>query len=307
MTPRPAWHAVDGTSREVSSIADTQALPALVVLVATAGVLTLWLRRSGRTKQEFSTLFASLASICLILAVTLCRVGWPHRFSIDKLTEWSRTGFDRLRSDPFGSSQFILNIALFVPAGAAWAWMTRRPIVSAAALVVGSLLVESVQAVTGLGAPDLADVMANSIGAFIGVGAATLVSHARARRPGATLSPRRRATIAAVVVGVCAVALTLVLVGADRRQRSIELELQTAFEGTTRADIDRWNADGTMLDEVFDAVSVFADGTEYSPEEVMVRYPASFYGLHRCVFVVWTETSVRFERESGDVCIDFMG
>ena len=38
-----------------------------------------------------------------------------------------------------------------------------------------------------------------------------------------------------------------------------------------------------MLQEVFDAVSVFADGTQYSPDKVKVRYPAPFFGLHRCV------------------------
>ena len=306
MPPRTASFAADGASRDLGSIADTQALPALIVLLVAVGVLTWWLRRSGRTQQTFAALFAALASICLIVAVTLVRDGWPRQLSFDRLTDWSTAGFERLRSDPFGSSQFILNIALFVPAGAAWAWMTRRPGVVAAALVGGSVLIETVQAVTGLGAPDVADLVANSVGAFVGVGAAVLVARVQRRRPDSTPAPRRRALVAAALVGVGAVAIALMFIGADRRQRSIEHELQAVFSGTTKADIDRWNASGTMLEEVFDAVSVFADGTEYATDEVKVRYPASFFGLHRCVFVVWTPTSVRFERESGDACTDFI-
>lgn len=300
-------YAVESASRDVSSIADTNALPALVVLLLAAAVLAWWLRRSGRTDQACGALFASLASICLIVAVTLLRSGWPHQFSVDRLTDWSAPGFERLRSDPFGSSQFILNVALFVPAGVAWTWMTRRPPTVAAALLGVSLLIESVQAITGLGAPDVADLLANSIGGLVGVGTATLLVRATRHRAEAKLSPRKRAMVATAVLGLGAVALTLVLVGADRRQQSLRHELQTAFAGTTKADIDRWNADGTMLQEVFDAVSVFADGTQYSPDEAKVRYPAPFLGLHRCVFAIWTPTSVRFELGSGDACTDFIG
>jgi glycopeptide antibiotics resistance protein len=298
--------AVDGASRDVRSIADTHALPALVVLLVSGAVLAWWLRRSGRTNQGFAALFAPLASICLIVAVTLLRSGWPQRFSLGGLTDWSTAGFEQLRSDPFGSSQFVLNVVLFVPAGIAWTWMTRRPGVVATALVGGSILIESTQAITGLGAPDVADLLANSVGALAGVGTATLVARATRHRTEA-LSPRKRATVAAIVLGLGAVALTGLLVGADRHQRSLRDELQTSFAGTTKADIDRWNADGTMLDEVFDAVSAFADGTQYSPDEVRVRYPASFFGLHRCVLAIWTPTSVRFELRSGDACTDFIG
>jgi hypothetical protein len=279
----------------------------LLVLLVAAGVLTWWLRRSGRTRHGFAALFCSLASVCLIVAVTLLRDGWPRHFSLGGLAHWSSAGYDRLSSDPFGSSQFVLNIALFVPAGAAWTWMTRRPGAVAAGLVGGSLLVESVQALTGLGAPDVADLVANSIGALVGVGAAALVSRARGHRARLMLSPRRRAIAVVAVLAFGAAAVTLLFVGADRRQRSVERELRAAFAGTTKTDIDRWNVNNTMLDQVFNAVSVFADGTQYSPGEVKVRYPASFFGMHRCVFVVWTPTSVRFEHRSGDACTEFIG
>jgi glycopeptide antibiotics resistance protein len=308
VAPLTGFFAVDGVSRDVGSIADTHALPALVVLLVAAAVLAWWLRRSGRTDLAFGALFASLGSICLIVAVTLLRDGWPQQFSANGLTDWSSAGFDRLRSDPFGSSQFILNLVLFIPAGVAWTWMTKRPAVVAPALIGGSILIEAVQAITGLGAPDVADLVANSIGALVGVGSATLVALAtRQQRTERRLSPRKRAIVAAAVVGVGSVTVILVLVGADRHQRTLRHELQTAFAGTTKADIDRWNADSTMLTEVFDAVSVFADGTQYAPDEVEVRYPASFFGLHRCVFVIWTPATVRFELGSGDACTDFIG
>lgn len=108
--------------------------------------------------------------------------------------------------------------------------------------------------------------------------------------------------MAVAVLGLGAGGLALVLVGADRLQHSLRRELQMAFAGTTKADVDRWTADGTMLQEVFAAVSVFADGTKFSPDEVevKVRYPAPFFGLHRCVFVSWTPTVVEFKLGSGD-------
>lgn len=190
VAPLTALYAVDGASRDVSSIADTHALPALAVLLVAAAVLAWWFRRSGRTDQAFGALFASLASICFIVAVTLLRSGWPQQFSVGRVTDWSTAGFERLRSDPFGSSQFILNFVLFVPAGVAWTSMTRRPAMVAAALVGVSILIESVQAITGLGAPDFADLLANSIGAIVGVGTATLL--ARATRHPASGTPRGR-------------------------------------------------------------------------------------------------------------------
>ena len=306
MAPLTRLNAVDGASRDVSSIADTHALPALLVLLVAAAVLTWWLRRSGRTDQAFGALVASLASVSLIVAVTLLRSGWPQQISLGRVTDWSTTGLERLRSNPFGSSQFILNVVLFVPAGVVWTWMTRRPAVVAAALVGVSVLIESVQAITGLGAPDVADLLANSIGALVGVCAAALLARVRPRAEG-TLPPRRRAMVTVAVLGLGAVGLALVLVGADRHQQSLRRELQTAFTETTKTDVDRWNADGTMLQNVFAAVSVFADGTQYSPDEVKVRYPAPFFGLYRCVFVIWTPTAVEFKLGSGDACTDFLG
>jgi hypothetical protein len=306
VAPLTGFHAVDGASGDVSSIADTHALPAFAVLVLAAAVLTWCLRRSGRTDQASGALFASLASVSLVVAVTLLRSGPPQQISPGRVADWSTTGLEQLRSNPFGSSQFILNVVLFVPAGIAWTWMTRRPAVVAAALAGVSVLIESVQAITGLGAPDVADLLANSVGALVGVCAAALIARVRLRAEG-TLSPRKQAMAAVAVVVLPAVGLALVLVGADRHQHSLRRELQTAFAGTTKADIDRWNADGTMLQEVFDAVSVFADGTQYSPDDVTVRFPAPFFGLHRCVFVIWTRTAVEFELGSGDACTDFLG
>ena len=48
-------------------------------------------------------------------------------------------------------------------------------------------------------------------------------------------------------------------------------------------------------------------GPSTPPDEVKVRYPAPFFGLHRCVFVIWTPTAVEFELGSGDACTDFLG
>jgi hypothetical protein len=92
-------------------------LAALVALLVAAVALVWWLRRTGRTDEAFGTLFASLASICLIVAVTLLRSGWPHQFSVDRPTDWSTAGVEQLRSDTFGTSQFMLNVAVDRPGG----------------------------------------------------------------------------------------------------------------------------------------------------------------------------------------------
>lgn len=67
------------------------------------------------------------------------------------------------------SIEFWLNVALFVPAGVAWTLLTRRPWPTLAGLAVVSMAIETVQAATVVGAADITDVAANTIGAAFGV------------------------------------------------------------------------------------------------------------------------------------------
>jgi hypothetical protein len=67
-----------------------------------------------------------------------------------------------------GDANFILNIALFVPAGFLCTRVSNRPFLSMGLLAALSLGVEHIQMWTGLGAADPADLVANTLGALIG-------------------------------------------------------------------------------------------------------------------------------------------
>jgi hypothetical protein len=59
-------------------------------------------------------------------------------------------------------------------------------------------------------------------------------------------------------------------------------------------------------DSVWHAVIDRSDGTRRSQEALEVRYPATFFSLDRCVYVVWTDSGVDFRQESGQACTDFI-
>jgi hypothetical protein len=288
----------DAISNDVSSLAATGAVAALVVLLGASALAARRLRSPGRSGLAW---FAALGSVALVIAVTLLRDGWPTGFDPGRLGEWSRNGWDRLSSDPLGS-QIALNVALFVPAGAAWTWLLDRPWRVLAALVAGSFAVELTQAVLGVGAADVADVAANAVGAAIGVGIAVLIRHASRRPAGA-----RRVVGWPVVIAAGAVVLAVgagLMLGAANRQRSVEDELRQRFTSTTKAEVDAWlgDATGRGADELFSAISVRADGTRTTPDVTELRYPAKFLGLDRCVFVTWTADTVTFRKASGGAC-----
>jgi hypothetical protein len=237
---------------------------------------------------------------------------------------WVGSGWDRLaHGDLLGSSQFLLNVALFVPAGLAWVWLTRRPGRTLLGLAGLSMLIESVQAVTALGAADITDVVANAVGAAVGVAAFAFCSTGIDRSGGSDPSPAvgRERGVIAVGAAVTVSATVLVLIGgANRHQRGIRHELEHAFSDTSYADLDavlRGNPDdpdrlGTAArfddsEQVFGAISVRADGFRYSENRIELRWPAPFFGLRRCVYVTWTPTAVEFNDRSGSACTDFIG
>lgn len=295
--------AAAGVDRDFTSIAAGGALPALVVLlVVSVPVAVLLARRHAeRSAPEW---FVGVASIALILAVTLFRGEVRVGFDLGRLAEWSSDGYSALSRDPLGSSQFVLNVALFVPAGLAWVWLTGRAAATWVALVGGSLLVECVQALTGVGANDLGDLVANSAGAFLGVGigvVAAAVASARRRE----ISARRRIE---VVGGLALVALVVSIgwfVGASRRQAHVRSVVEERF-----GDVD-WVSINESIDSDFDSVlgavdGVRADGSATS-DRVELRYPATFFSLPRCVFVVWTPQSMEIRNASSGECTRFIG
>jgi hypothetical protein len=154
--------------------------------------------------------------------------------------------------------------------------------------------------VLGVGAADVADVAANSIGAALGAGVAVLA----ARRVVGQIDRRTLVivTLAALTLGI--VGFTVAERGAARRQRTIERELVAELSTTTRSDVDAMLSDPVAAERLFSRISVRPDGVSRTPTAIELRYPATFLGLHRCVTITWLAVGPVVERHSGSPCTD---
>lgn len=123
----------------------------------------------------------------MIIAVTIVnrmfvRPGWgPDEFSFAWL--WDSTLWENvLRVD----RAWLLNVALFAPAGFFWLrFFQRIPLVVTGAVVL-SLAIESLQGWLDLGIPEPEDILTNALGAAIGAAVCRLSS--KSRTPGEPLS-----------------------------------------------------------------------------------------------------------------------
>lgn len=291
----------------------TGLLPALALgVLATLGLTVVVARRHWLDVPAWLA-FCAVLSIVGILAFTVFREavllvqavasgarltmpGWAGLGTGSPDTLWHAL------ADPLGSTQLLLNILLFVPAGLLLTVATRRPWPVLGALGGLSVAIELIQAVTGLGAYDVADIVANFAGAAIGVGTAVLAGWVTEGIAGRDVSRRRwrRRGIAIVVAAVCA--LLLPIVGASQRQAALMDEASTHFEGTTLADVERWERAGE-LDRVWRGVpSSYSDGFVIDAESATARYPARFLGRPTCVLVTWHEAQVDVRPATGTVC-----
>ena len=159
-----------------------------------------WLGR-GRIVHRPLTWFSALGSVAVAVSFTLARDGAPETFRPGDVLAWAGSGWDRLgHGDLLGSSQFLLNVALLVPAGVAWVWLTRRP---------GRTLLRTRRALDAhreraggrseLGAADIAGGVADPVGAAVSMAAGAFVSTGIDRSGGSDPSPavgRKRAVVA---------------------------------------------------------------------------------------------------------------
>jgi hypothetical protein len=291
-------------------------IPTLAMVPVSAWSASVLRRRLPR--RPTMLLFSACLSTAIILTATLLREIVPLVVSLVRdpggtglptpFASWSDDGWRRLSYDTVGSTQIALNALLFVPAGIAWTAVTARPRRVIAALAGGSALIELLQALTGLGAADIADFAANTAGGAVGAVGGTLLIWAAPSIAGRSRPTRREMTRAlGVVVGVCAVVAAFVVVGADRRQSSLEAGLADRFAGTTAQDYRAWEARDVLEQRVIDgAASVASDGEVVGPGWVAVRYPASFFGLRRCVFVLWGRAAVDVRGGSGSECTQLL-
>lgn len=310
-------------SRDVASNATASVLVATVLLLSASAAGVWWLSRHRSARRPFAW-FAALGSIAGCVSFTLARDGAPGDFRPGNVFAWAGSGWDRLgHGDLLGSSQFLLNAALFAPAGLAWVWLTRRAARTLLGLAGLSMLIESLQAVLGLGAADITDVVANVIGAAAGVAAGVAVSRWIERSgepiPSRRVGRKRKVVVAGTVVAVLA-AVVVWLGGAERHQATIRHELEEVLSDTSYDELafvlqgdpddpDRLGPDARFSDgeQIFSAISVRADGFRYTDGQIELRWPALWFGLRRCVYVIWTPTAVQFRDHSGSACTDFIG
>jgi hypothetical protein len=164
---------------------------------------------------------------------------------------------------------------------------------------------ECLQGVTGVGANDIVDLIANTAGAALGSGTAAMALQLLSRRTSTPMSPRARV----ITIGVTAAVLTVIAVawfsGAGTRQQRVEDALREAFEGTNLEELERRLEEDSMA--VLRIDGNLSDGGVFLDDSITYRYPATFFSLHRCVYVTWTVDSVEFRNAYGSECTVFLG
>ena len=295
---------VSDASRDFTSIAATEAVAAFTVLLVVSAVASLLLGRRRKADLGGSEWFVGLATLALIVAVTTLRGETSIGFRPTRLVGWVGD-FDALSRDPLGSTQFMLNVALFVPAGIVWGWLTRRPLRTLGALAGFSFLIECIQGVTGAGASDIVDLISNTSGAAIGTGVSAVVLQLRSGRASEPMTRRTRGIVISATGFVCALVAVGWFAGASARQRDVEESLRRAFEGTDLQEIERRLEQGDPM-AVLRIDDVLSDGAIFLDGSTTYRYPATFFSLHRCVYVTWTPDGVQFRKASGSDCTDFI-
>ena len=271
----------------------------LTVTVAAAAVAGLLARRRGASVGRSLLQSALVASMALIVVATLLRDGFPTHVQWTGLTQWSSEGWARISDNPT-ASQVLANVALFAPAGLALTLVTRAPLVSCAVMAGVAALVEIAQSVTQVGVPDVADLLANTVGAAVGVATGALVLLVD-RRGQDRRAHVRFLLVLLLVVSVAAVAMPLT---AQARQDRLAQDLAQRFAGTDVQVYRQWESQDLLYEEVFDVAGVFSDGASDSGGSVTVRYPASFFLARRCVLVNWSADGVDLTRASGTASCD---
>ena len=291
----------------MSGFVDAGVLVVFVPLLLGALLLTHTTARALGSTRLLAAL--ALSSLAAILAVTLGVRALDGGGFAGLSMSWLFDGGLWANSVNSGSGWW-LNVVLFVPAGVFVALATRHPGRALVALITLSLLIEMIQSVGFLGAPDPADLVANSLGACVGVAAATVWM----RRPNvvdSTTAPRSTVRVAMVIV---AAALTVsgigglgLIAGADARRASLAQDLRKTFAGTTSSDIGPKIESQTGFTELLAATSVRPSylGRVGDTNQFEGRYSIDFFGLHRCVFIRWNPNGFTLRDGSGGACTIF--
>lgn len=281
----------------VSALLRPHASLVLAFVLATAVAATWLLRDRLASRTRMLLGFLLVVAIGLIAQVTLLRDA-PMGACVECLAEW-RT--DRVSSGSVGT-ETLLNVLLFIPPAFLATLLWRHPwrVTSMAALL--SLGIEVVQPLLGVGANDVLDVLANTIGAFIGAWMAWALGFVRV-----SVAVRRLDTSeAARVVGVAAVAVVVATLGsawgADMRQTTVAERLERVFAGTSLDDYIAWAAQDRLSVEVFARGPAWPTDASVDETAAHVTFPTRFYLSGRCVIATWDHDGFSTEHADGQAC-----
>ena len=261
--------------------------------------------------------FAGLITTLPVLAITvLSRVdsaasggaagGLVHgaQRTIDRWT-WFDHGWDGIFHSALNDPGWILNVLLFVPAGAVWAIATGWSFPVWVWLTIASFVVETIQSVSGRGIGQVADLVANSLGAAIGVLLGVVVFRTF---DGVVQAGRRHPWwVALIAVTMVVIGYALVLITVDSRNDRLLHEVTTAFDGYTSREILRYLDD----DQQYMSRAEFEHKVSTPPASitvdraaatVVVRYAVTAFGLQRCSIARFDAQGAQFSRASGSDC-----
>lgn len=157
-------------------------LTGVSIVLAVAVVITLALRHPlGSTGRRWS-FFAFVVSAGIVVVATLVRQP-PQVWCTGCLVpDW---GLSRFLNGDLGA-EGVLNVALFVPVAFFAVLIWQTPILTVIVAAMGSMVIELLQPMLGVGVNDLTDLAANAAGAMIGATAAAVLlliaDSVRARR-----------------------------------------------------------------------------------------------------------------------------
>jgi hypothetical protein len=109
-----------------------------------------------------------------------------------------------------------------------------------------------------------------------------------------------------LIVAAATLVFSGVTEGASARQARLEHELLRLYGSSSFQQFKRWERADRLPQEVFARTSVSSDGAHYGARTVTIRYPASFFGLRRCVFATWEAQAFAVRRGSGRACTAFL-